>query len=281
MVDQEKSKSRLIEELKDLRRRLEAAEAETADCQRLEEHLREQIDFDRILLEASPSFFIAVSPRGKILSANRAFLATTGYELDEVKGADYLSTFIPEDGREDLVKLMKSLVQDGSATVNSNRILRKDGTEFTVEWHGRPITKTNGETDYFFAIGSDVSQREKSEREIRQAQEELEVKVEQRTAELLILNEQLERQMFEVKRTEEQLKESERRYRVLTDSSLTGIYIHQNGRFTFVNERLARMLGYSPEEMLGESIWKFVYPDDKERMMKTVRERVQPSASSL
>ena len=128
-----------------------------------------------------------------------------------------------------------------------------------MEWHGRPMTKTNGETDYFFAIGSDVSQREKSERELRQAQEELEVKVEQRTAELLILNEQLERQISEVKRTEEQLKESERRYRVLTDSSLTGIYIHQNGRFTFVNERLARMFGYSPEEMLGESIWKFVY----------------------
>ena len=98
--------------------------------------------------------------------------------------------------------------------------------------------------------------------------------MEQRTAELLILNEQLERQIAEVKRTEEQLKESERRYRVLTDSSLTGIYIHQNGRFTFVNERLARMLGYSPEEMLGESIWKFVYPDDKERIMETLRERV-------
>ena len=259
MVDEEKSKSRLIEELKDLRRRLEEAEAATADRQRLEEGLKEEIRFNHLVLDASPSFFIAVDAQGKILVANRAFLAKTGYELDEVKGVDYLSTFIPEDERGDLVKLMKSLVQSGAATVNRNRILKKDGAEFTVEWHGRPMTKTNGETDYFFAIGSDVSQREKFERELRQAQEQLEVKVEQRTAELLILNEQLERQIYEVKRTEEQLKESERRYRVLTDSSLTGIYIHQNGRFTFVNERLARMFGYSPEEMLGESIWKFVY----------------------
>ncbi len=278
MTDEEKSKSGLIEELKSLRRRLEAAEAETVDCQSLEERLKEQIDFDHLLLDASPSFFIAVDPQGKILSANRAFLAMTGYELDEVKGADYLSTFIPEDERGDLIKLMRSMVQSGAPTINRNRILKKDGTKFSVEWHGRPVIKANGETDYFFAIGSDVSQRDKSEHEIRQAQEQLEIKVEQRTAELLILNEQLERQIFEVKRTEEQLKESERRYRVLTDSSLTGIYIHQNGRFTFVNERLAQMLGYLPEEMLGESIWKFVYPDDKERIMQTVSERGQQTA---
>lgn len=278
MVDEEKSKSRLIEELKELRRRLEVAEAETVDCQDLEERLKEQIDFDQLLLDASPSFFIAVDPQGRILSANRAFLTKTGYELDEVKGVDYLSKFIPEDERRDLIKLIRSMVQSGAPTINRNRILKKDGTEFPVEWHGRPVTKTNGETDYFFAIGSDVSQREKSERELRRAQEQLEVKVEQRTAELLILNEQLERQIAEVKRTEEQLKESERRYRVLTDSSLTGIYIHQNGHFTFVNERLARMLGYSTEEMLGESIWKFVYPDDKERILEIVRERGEPTA---
>ena len=67
------------------------------------------------MLDASPSFFIAVDAQGKILVANRAFLAKTGYELDEVKGADYLSTFIPEDERGDLVKLMRSLVQDGAA----------------------------------------------------------------------------------------------------------------------------------------------------------------------
>ena len=114
MTDEEKSKSRLIEELRSLRRRLEVAEAETVDCQDLEERLKEQIDFDQLLLDASPSFFIAVDPQGRILSANRAFLTKTGYELDEVKGVDYLSKFIPEDERRDLIKLIRSMVGVGS-----------------------------------------------------------------------------------------------------------------------------------------------------------------------
>ena len=67
MVDEEKSKSRLIEELKDLRRRLEEAEAATADRQRLEEDLKEEIKFNHLVLDASPSFFIAVDAQGKIL----------------------------------------------------------------------------------------------------------------------------------------------------------------------------------------------------------------------
>jgi PAS domain S-box-containing protein len=278
MTDGEKSQSRLIEELEELERKLREAKAETATCRSLEEHLKEQIDFDRLLLDASPSFFIAVDPHGKILSANRAFLAKSGYELDELTGASYLSTFVPEDEREDLIKLMRSMVQEGVPAVNCNHILRKDGTKLTVEWHGRPVTGANGKTSYFFAIGNDVSHRETLDRELRQAREELEIKVEQRTAELLILNEQLERQIAERKRTEEQLKESERRYRLLTDNSLTGIYIHQNGRFTFVNERLAKLLGYTQEEMVGESIWKFVYPEDKERILETIRKRGEPSA---
>jgi PAS domain S-box-containing protein len=281
MSDTQKSKSRLIYELKGLRRKLEEVEAESASCQVIEDRLKEQIDFDQLLLDVSPSFFIAISPHGKILSANKAFLAKSGYELHEVIGASYLSTFVPEEEREDIVNLMRSMVQDGSPTINRNRILRKDGTEFTVEWHGRPVAGTDGKTSYFFAMGNDVSMREKYERELREAQEQLEVKVEQRTAELLILNEQLERQIAERERTEEQLRESERRYRGLTDSSLTGIYIHQNKRFTYVNQRLAQMLGYTQEEMVGESIWKFVYPGDKERIMETIREREQERAQDL
>ena len=64
--------------------------------------------------------------------------------------------------------------------------------------------------------------------------------------------------------SEKALKESEERYRVLADRSLTGIYIMQDGRFVFVNRRLGEMLGCDPQELLGREPWDFVHPEDRE-----------------
>lgn len=62
---------------------------------------------------------------------------------------------------------------------------------------------------------------------------------------------------------ERALQESEERYRSLAQNSLTGIYIQQDGRFTYVNERLCQMMGYSQEELLGVEFWTFVHPEDR------------------
>ncbi|MFH1113430.1 MAG: PAS domain S-box protein [Pseudomonadota bacterium] len=61
---------------------------------------------------------------------------------------------------------------------------------------------------------------------------------------------------------EKALRESEERYRLLAENSLTGIYIHQDGRFEYVNNRLAEMLGYTAEELIGRYFWDFVHPED-------------------
>jgi PAS domain S-box-containing protein len=66
------------------------------------------------------------------------------------------------------------------------------------------------------------------------------------------------------KGAEEALRESEERYRLLAESSLTGIYIHQDGRFVYVNDRLATMLGYRVDEVIGTDFWDYVHPDDRE-----------------
>ena len=53
------------------------------------------------------------------------------------------------------------------------------------------------------------------------------------------------------KRAESALLESEEKYSALVDNSLTGVFIHQDGKYVFVNDRFAEMHGYEPEEMLG------------------------------
>lgn len=85
----------------------------------------------------------------------------------------------------------------------------------------------------------------------------------------------------EQKLAEEALRESEERYRLLAQNSLTGIYIHQDGLFVYVNRRLASMMGYAVDDMVGRRFWDFVHPSDravvKQRgLARSLGESVEP-----
>lgn len=66
-------------------------------------------------------------------------------------------------------------------------------------------------------------------------------------------------EITERKQTEEALLESERKYRALVESLYEGIWLlDQDNNTTFVNTRMAEMLGYPMEEMLGKSLFAFL-----------------------
>lgn len=59
--------------------------------------------------------------------------------------------------------------------------------------------------------------------------------------------------------SENALRESEKKYRTIVETSLEGIWVlDQNAFTTFVNERMAEMLGYSVNEMTGRSLYDFM-----------------------
>jgi diguanylate cyclase (GGDEF)-like protein/PAS domain S-box-containing protein len=84
-----------------------------------------------------------------------------------------------------------------------------------------------------------------------------------RRAELELANQQLLVEITERKRAEAALRESEERYRALTENSLTGIYIHEDGELVYVNDRLAAIAGHTAGEMIGRQFWDFIHPDDR------------------
>ena len=60
-------------------------------------------------------------------------------------------------------------------------------------------------------------------------------------------------------KAQDALRESEERYRRIVETSNDGIWaIDGKSKITFVNQRLADMLGYSPEEMIGKSFSEFI-----------------------
>jgi PAS domain S-box-containing protein len=70
----------------------------------------------------------------------------------------------------------------------------------------------------------------------------------------------------ERKRAEERLRESERKYRDLVETSSDMIWsLDAQGRFTFVNRAARRIYGYEPEEMLGRAVIDFALPGEAKR----------------
>ncbi len=74
---------------------------------------------------------------------------------------------------------------------------------------------------------------------------------------------------------EDVLQESEEKYKTLTENSLTGIFIHQNGMFVFVNDKFAKMHGYKPEELLHKEHWVLVHPDERKLLKEFAMKRLE------
>jgi len=71
-----------------------------------------------------------------------------------------------------------------------------------------------------------------------------------------------------------QLECSEKLYRYLVDSSPDIIYtLNGDGRFTFINDRIQQLLGFSPSELIGKHYSELVHDEDLERAHYVFNER--------
>jgi PAS domain S-box-containing protein len=87
---------------------------------------------------------------------------------------------------------------------------------------------------------------------------------------------QIEEEMIEERsRAEEVLRQSEEKYKTLVDSSLTGIFIHQDGKYVFLNDRFAQMHGYQMDEVIGRNHMTLIHPDERERLGELAAKRLK------
>ncbi len=80
---------------------------------------------------------------------------------------------------------------------------------------------------------------------------------------------------------EEALRESAEQFRALAEQSITGISIIRNGRFAYVNPRLAEILEYRPEEMIGLSPVELALESDREMVRENFRKRLAGETRSV
>lgn len=97
--------------------------------------------------------------------------------------------------------------------------------------------------------------------EHKQAQYELEKRVQERTHELEKANRRLRAEINERRLAQEALKESEKRFRKLADTTSAAIFILRDLEISYSNPAVKIITGYSPEELFRQSFLKFIHPD--------------------
>jgi PAS domain S-box-containing protein len=97
-----------------------------------------------------------------------------------------------------------------------------------------------------------VIERTRAEEALQRAKDDLEVRVQERTAELTVANEDLRREMEARTRAKEALRQAEEKYRSIFENAVEGIFqTTPEGRYLSANSSLALIYGYAtPQEMI-------------------------------
>ncbi|MGA2466656.1 MAG: PAS domain S-box protein [Thermodesulfobacteriota bacterium] len=80
------------------------------------------------------------------------------------------------------------------------------------------------------------------------------------------------RDITERKRAEEALRESEERFRRLSEASFEGILFHEEGKIIDANEAYATMFGYGLSEVIGKNALDFAMPELREVALGHMRD---------
>jgi PAS domain S-box-containing protein len=82
-------------------------------------------------------------------------------------------------------------------------------------------------------------------------------------------------EIMERRRTEEALRESEEKYRVLVENASDAIVVARDGRLCFVNTRTIELSGYSEEELKSNPFITVVHPQDRDMVQHNYIQRLR------
>ncbi len=161
-----------------------------------EEALRESESKYRLLLEQASDGIHTYDLRGDFIETNPKLCEMLGYTREELLRLNVEDIVPPEDLAVTPVRF--DALRAGQSLLTERRLRRKDGTLLPVEISGRMIGD-----GVLQSIVRDISERKRAEAELHKAYDELERRVEERTAELARANATLKAEIAERLRAEE------------------------------------------------------------------------------
>jgi len=229
----------------------------------------------RTILENLGEIIYGIDPHTKefvfVSSQVKKILGYSEAEFVDIMNNRVLLPFYHEDYREQLIEdrynfLLKCLNEGMQEPYEAEfPVKHKDGHVLWVSEGIYPCYSPEGIIESFVGKMQDISQRKRGEEELQRAREELEHRVEERTAELALANKQLEQEIEEHKRAEEALRKSEKRFRDLVENSLTCVSIVQDGHVVYQNPEHQKLFGALTDSPILVDL-EGIHPDDAEKV---------------
>jgi len=246
-----------------------------SERKRAAELLRESEERFRGTFEQAAVGIAHVAPDGRWLRVNRRLCEIVGYTEAELLPRTFQDITHSDDLDADLGHVRDML--DGKIQTYSmeKRYVRNDGSEVWIDLTVSLVREPSGAPKYFISVVQDIGERKRAEAALRRAHEELEDRVEERTAQLAAANRALRQEIIQRREAAEALRDSEQRFRGIFDQAAVGVsQMGTDGRYLLVNQRMCDILGYSREELLERSFRDVTYPDDVEASVRGMH-RVQ------
>jgi PAS domain S-box-containing protein len=178
-----------------------------------EEALRQSEERYRTILEEMGDGYFETDLAGNITFVNDAMIRRLGYSKEELIGMNYRA-LRPKEEVKAVFEAYNRMYKTGEPLRDFfTEIICKDGSHIFAETSAFPIRNERGEIIGFRGTRRDITERKKAE---------------------------------------EALRQSEERYRTMLEEMEEGYYeVDLAGIFTFVNDAMSRILGYSRDELIG------------------------------
>ena len=210
----------------------------------------------------------------------------TSAEFLRVKPWDCVSHSAPEPHHVKLLRKGKELLPHEMPIQRSawyGEVIIEDELEFVWDdgvrkyslWNSHPLLDHTGKIVGAVASFSDITDRKKIDELRRHNQEQLESLVKQRTKELLITTNKLEKEIHEKNIIERELLNTQNRLKFLLDHNPVVIFssrVNEDFRASYVSENVILMTGYSPREYIENEgfFLERIHPDDLPHIYESI-----------
>ncbi|AMV26654.1 Sensor protein FixL [Gemmata sp. SH-PL17] len=143
---------------------------DVTDSRRAEHALRESEQRFRAVVESQTEQVCRFRPDGTLTFVNGACCRYFGRRADELIGQMFWG-LVPESDRELVRRTLASIAPECPAATVEHRVLAPDGSVRWQQWTNRGLFSAGNQLIEFQSVGRDVTDRKRSEEQLRQSEE--------------------------------------------------------------------------------------------------------------
>jgi PAS domain S-box-containing protein len=203
----------------------------------------------RVFVEAMNEGAATLDPEGTILYCNNRFAEMLKIPSDKVIGS-LIYRFIPSTDRSGF----ESAFQGGRQQDTTVDISLKSENQKPIPVHLSFNMLHGQEMPVVCMVAMDLTEHKRLEEALRQLNADLEKRVQDRTTELVKINETLRAEIVERQRAEEALRESQALLHAVMETTSDPVYVKdRQSRILMCNPALERIAGKPAAEIIGRT----------------------------